>query len=66
MVTECNKTLSEYQLCQVTERWVNQCFENYYPIVIREMIQSSNDEVRDGIWNIGLFAFQPPDVAGIP
>jgi hypothetical protein len=30
------------------------------------MIQFSDDEDRDGIWNIGLFAFQPPDVAGSP
>jgi len=45
---------------------LNHCFENYSPTVIREMIQSSDDEDRDGIWNTGLFAFQPPDVAGNP
>jgi hypothetical protein len=50
MVPECNKTLSDYQLCQVTERRLNHCFENHSPIVIREMVQSSDDEDRDGIW----------------
>jgi hypothetical protein len=49
MVTECNNTLSDYQVCQVTERQVNHCFENYSPVVIREMIQFSDDEDRDGI-----------------
>jgi hypothetical protein len=33
----------------VTERRENHCFENYSPIVIREMIQSSDDEDIDGI-----------------
>jgi len=65
-VTECNKNLSDYQLCHVTERRENRCFENYSPIVIREMIQSSDNEDRNGIWNIGLFAFQTPDVASSP
>jgi hypothetical protein len=65
-VTECNKTLSDYQLCHVTERRENRCFENYSPIVIREMIQSSDNEDRNGVWNIGIFAFQPPDVASSP
>jgi hypothetical protein len=27
-------------------------------------IQFRNDENSDGSWNIGLFAFQPPDAAG--
>jgi len=44
----CNKTLSDYKLCQVTERRVNHCFENYSPVVISEMILSSDDEDRDG------------------
>lgn len=66
MVNECNKTLSDYQLCQVTERQVNHCCENYSPIVIRAISQSSDDEDRDGIRNTGLFAFQPPDMAGSP
>jgi len=41
-----NKTLSDYKLCQVTERRVDHCFENYFPVAIRKMIQSSDDEVK--------------------
>jgi hypothetical protein len=38
LMVSCNKTLSDYKLCQVTERPVDHCFENYSPVVISEMI----------------------------
>ena len=51
MATELNKTFLGLQQCQVVEWRVNQ-----FP----------DDKERDGSWNIGLLAEQPPDAAASP